>query len=385
MPVSIQYQLAELYKPQRGTWRIQWYNLHPETGVLQRIQKTFGINRITCMKERKRVATEYILQLNAALKNGYNYFRDTEGVAGAAVDYVSLGKMIEQITAQRCIGKKKRTAESFNNYSNVFCNWLRTVDRYSLPPAVFTAAMYNEFIVFKHKQGSGNRNINDYTNYLKTVFKIAVKLSYINRNPIDGIDYLPVHESTRFTAFTTEELRKVSTHLMCTNIRFYIYTKFIALEFIRPYHLQYIRACDIDYEKDLIRLTPQSSKNNKVTFKQLLPDLKKFLLQYKFHELSGEYYIFGRKFEPSPTPWHRLSKDASQYWKKEIMEKVNIKKHMYSLKHTGSTYYVTENEFIDAAWLQHQMEHSSLEVTELYIQRRKTKKIDTERVKTVKY
>lgn len=386
MPVSIQYQPAELYKPSHGTWRIQWYNLHPATGTLQRIQKTFNINRISCIKERKRVANEYVLMINTALKNGYNYFRDTEGVAGDnAAYYTSLGKMIEQITAQRCIGKKKRTAESYNSYSAVFCDWLRSTDRYHLPPAVFTANMYNDFILHKSNAGSGNRNINDYTNYLKTVFKIGVKLSYLQRNVLDAIDYLPEHESTKFEPFTTDELQRIAAHLKQHNIRYYIYTKFTALEFIRPYHLQYIKACDIDYEKDLIRLTPQSSKNNKVTYKQLLPEIKQYLLQHGYHTLPGEYYIFGKKFEPSPTAWHRLSKDSAELWRKEVIQGLQIDKKMYSLKHTGSTYYVTENEFVDAAWLQHQMEHSSLEITQLYIQSRKTKMIDTARVKTVDY
>lgn len=381
------FQPAKLYAPSNGTWRIQWYNLHPYTNSLERVQKTFGLNRIKSKKERQYVAAEHVRLLNTSLKLGYNYFIDTEGLKGNGdtVNLITIHDVLKAILPIRLQGKKKRTIESYKSFNSVFTEWLIENEYNTLPANGFTFKLWQEFINYKISKGHKNRNINDFTTYFKSTFDKAIRQGLMCHNPLFEADRLPNVESTLFQALTPKELLEASRAIQEQHIRYYIYTKFTALEYVRPYHISFIKARDLDFENDLIAINATSSKNKKVKYKQMIPDLKKTLLKYKYHELPGNYYLFGKNFEPSPTHYESLSKRSAEIWREIVIQGLGIDKKMYGLKYTGSQFYVNENDSINAGWLQHQMEHHSLSETETYIHKRKFKRIDLSNVKLIEY
>lgn len=383
------FKLSTLYAPQKGTWRIEWYNYHPYSKKLERIQKTFDLNRIKNKRERRYVASEYIRLINIALKQGYNYFTDTENIGSTSntseITVISIKQLLLDMLPQRIQGLKERTQKTYRSYNNKLIEWLDNNGYADLSSRKFEYAIWLEFVNHKLNLGHSARNINHFTEYFKTTFDLAIKIGWMKRNPLDLYERLKEKDSTVFNAFTSKELSTIKNTLIENNIHFYIYTKFVALEFIRPYHLAFIKARDIDYANDLIMINAESSKNSKVKQKQLLPQLKEILIKHKYDQLPDDYYIFSKSFLPNKRQYKSLSIRAAEYWKKVVIDGLGIDKKMYALKHTSSQYYLNNNSEIDCAWLQHQMEHSSLAETETYISKRQIKKIDTDNTSFIDY
>jgi integrase len=86
-------------------------------------------------------------------------------------------------------------------------------------------------------------------------------------------------------------------------------------------------------------------------------------------------YVFGKDFLPAEKPYNALLDKAGRLWSQYVKTDLGIDKNMYALKHTGAQLYIEKNN-PDAAWLQHQMEHSSLAQTQAYIAKLQGKKID---------
>lgn len=380
------FKYARLSAPKHDTWRICWYNIHPASNELKRVRKTFNLNRIEVTAIRRATAQRYVALINEALRKGYNYWVHTEGIKDEnKAGLLSVGKMIENITKSRVIGLAKRTVDSYESYTNVFTAWLRETGIYDKPAISFTALDYMAFIQYKSSKGHGNRNINDFTIFYKTSFQIACDLDFIDKNPLKKIKTLPQNESTRFEAITPDQLQQIAAALQQHSMHYYAYTKFTSHEYIRPYHTARLKAKDIWFDKDLIAINDTTSKNKKVKYKQLLPEVKKLLIALEYHKLPGDWYIFGKDFKPSPTLYPSLSNRSAELWKKLIIDGLGIDKKMYALKHTSGEYYINENENVDAAWLQAHMEHSTLAETQAYIGKRKVKKIDTKNVKMINY
>jgi len=392
MLFKTEYQPAELYAPAKGTWRISWYNNHPATDKLERIQKTFDINRIKDLSERKRVAKNYVSVINEALKNGYNYFVHTEGIAAAAQEEITvqatiatIETMIREMLPVRLLNcNKKRSVQTYSSYTTVFCDWLQVANYSNMPACDFRHSHWVEFMQYKQSQGHGNKNINDYISYFKTTFADAVPMGYIKANPIERIKYLEVGESTLFAEITPDELKRISAELLARHPKYYIYTRFTADGFVRPKHIAFIKASDIDYSRNIIKTYGDSAKNSRINEKELLPGLKQLLIDQGYHTLPGDWYLFGKGFEPSAKPYPSLSTRSAEIWKSLVIDGLGIDKKMYALKHTSGTFYINENEHADIFWLQKQMEHATLAQTEEYIRKRKIKKIQTD-AKTIVY
>lgn len=382
-----QYESAKIYNPKSGTWLIEWYNFHPKHKKLQRVRKTFNINRIRSTKERKRVASNLVSYLNQALANGWNYFVHELGITSdeTSVYNPSLIEALDSALEERKIGRKQRTVESYNSFYNVFSEWLNANSYDKLPVKLFTHNIFSKFLHDRANQGYSNRNINDYINFYKTTFDIIVDKEIIDKNPIEKIKYLPKIESSKFELITDNELMQIGTKLKAHNINFYLATLFVGHLFIRPGHLNEIKRKHISFDAETLTMPGAISKNRKNKVKQIFPEIIALMQKLKLHELDNESYIFGKDFEPASLKHNRLSKDASDLWKRLIINELGIQKHLYALKHTGATYYINENDHIDSSWLQNQMEHRDLHETETYISKRKVKQINTKETKRIKY
>jgi integrase len=396
------YKNATLSVEHTGMWRFSWYNTNPGTGQLERVRKTLDINRIEDLRQRRAKANEYIQLLNEALRRGYNFFNSVEtnaalpGLRDLVQNEVAVLQPEPQITVLaalekalkiRCLGKAHRTTGTYRSFVAVFTTWLQDNGLAMLDITSFTGEHWHEFMFYKSSLGHGNRNINDYTNFFKTTFDVVrKKMKLIKENPLAEVDYLPEKESTLFEPLTQEEIERIVPALIEFNPRFYLYTRFIAYEFIRPWHIARLKAGDITYSKDHIHVADETTKNRRSTYKQLLQPIKAMLQEMGYDNLPGTYYLFSDKnFEPGNRLYQNLSIRAAEHWKRIVIDGLGINKKMYALKHTSSQYYVNENDKADMNFLQHHMEHHSLTQTEIYLQGRVSKKIDEGKTNFIKY
>ncbi len=400
MTTTPKYKNATLLVEKTGMWRLVWYNTNPATGQLERVRKTCDLNRIANLKERRSTATLYIQLINEALKNGYNDFLSPEENAaslGVSLDplqkkttllepEISVSAAVDKAIKMRCLGMADRTTGTYRSFGRTFTEWLKTNNLETLPVSQFTSEHYQDYLFHKSEQGHGNRNINDHTNFFKTTFEvIRKKMKLIKENPISDIDYLPERESTRFEPLTESEIQLIVPALIVYSPRYYLFTRFIAHEYIRPWHIARLKARDVVYDKDYIKVADETTKNKKSRQKQLLQPIKAMLMEMDYDKLPGNYYLFGRNFEPSEVLYQNLSIRAAEIWKNIVIDGLGIEKKMYALKHTSSQYFVNANENADLKFLQQQMEHHSLTQTEIYLQDKVYKKIDEANVNLLKY
>lgn len=381
-----QYQPAKL-AIEGTTWRVQWYNWHPTKNILVRVRKTFALNRIKDHKERARVAQEYINLINEALAKGWNFFTDAAAMpATDAKPVVTITDALAQALKIRLVGMKPRTADSYRNYNNKLLQWVADNHHQALAADQFTAGMFQQYIISKSEAGHGNRNINDHINYFKTTFEVMrKKIKCIAVNPIEAFDYLPEPDSKKFQPITADEIERIVPALIAHNPGLYLYCKFIADEYIRPYHITRLQARDINYSSNEITLGGDTVKTGRNTSKQLMQGLKTLLLAMDYHKLPGNYYLFTKNFVPGKVLYATLSTRASEAWKKVVIDGLGIHKHMYALKHTSAQYFVNNNAQIDVYYLRQQLEHSSAMQTEIYLQKNVKKKVKDSDVKTLKF
>ncbi len=387
---------ATLSVEHTGMWRISWWETNPATLELERIRKTFKLNRIKDLGERKKKADEIIQTINSLLDLGWNSFQSPEDnlkVAGIAnipgaepPPVVTVVSALERALKIRTLGVALRTASTYRSFVKSLSKWLAENNLTALPIADFTSEHFMEYLFAKSGAGHGNRNLNDHTNFFKTTFEvIRKKLKLISDNPVSEIDYLPESESKLFEPLTDAEIQKIVPALVAYSPRYYLFTRFIPHQYIRPWHIARLKASDIVYTKDYISVSGDSTKNKKNRQKQLMSSIKDMLIEMQYNTLPGDYYLFGKNFEPSPQLYKSLSIRAAEIWKEIVIDGLGINKKMYALKHTSSQYFVNENDNADLKFLQQQMEHHSLTQTEIYLQDKVFKKIDETKTNTFAY
>jgi hypothetical protein len=393
----LQYQPAQLQK-EGDLWRIVWYNYNPATECLERVRKTFALNRIRNAQERRRVAGRRIKMINQALADGWNYFVNVEGqklpeilqpvtaMQPAAQPVVTVLDALDAALTIRKVGMKPRTASSYGSFVTRLGEWLTENKLASIAVTDFTPQIFQQYIISKSEAGHGNRNINDHTNFFKTTFEvIRKKLKLIQVNPVEEFDYLPEQESKKFAPITAEELQIIVPALLAYNVRYYLYCKFIPDEYIRPWHIARLKARDINYGTNEIYTGGDTAKNNRNSAKQLMADLKKMLIDMNYHKIPGNHYLFSKNFEPGPVLDARLSITAAEIWKEIVIDGLGIQKQMYALKHTSAQYFVNNNAHVDVYYLRQQLEHSSARETEIYLQKNVKKRVKDGDINTLKF
>jgi integrase len=376
------YELATLLAPKGRTWLIIWYNLNPKTGKLERIRKSFDINRIKSIPERHEVAANIIQVLNAALKNGYNYF----GEVAEAKPAMKLIEAYNLAFDARSIGVGKDSLRGWQSIHRLFAAWIQEKGYAKQPAASFSSAQLQEYVSKLAAEGKSNVTINNHINLLVSIFKRMVKpLNILQANPVDGFQYLTTGESERFESITKDELQRIAAHLRAVAPHFFCYTQFIFYAYVRPAHISTLQRKQIDFEQDLIYIRSTATKGKRKASKQLLQPLKLSLLALGYDKLQPEEYLFSTGMLPGAKRVDSLRTRAQEIWREEVKGVLGIDKSMYALKHTSGQLYISDNENVDASWLQKQMEHSSLAETETYISARKPKKIDEGKVNLPKY
>lgn len=371
------YKAATLHKPSKAsaTWFVIWYNYNPETERVERIRKTFDLNRIADIKERERMGNTYCCLINEALRNGWNFFGAVPSPT-ATPDQEPATKHIREALRKHCRSLKKRSVQSYTSTVNLLTGWMSENGCRDLPIKDFTPAVIYDYIDYRKSQGISNKTVNTHTEYMHKLFSLIVKAKIIGTNPYGEIDKLPETESMYYEVITPEELKRISEYLTTQHPDYLLYLKGIYWQAIRPYHLSMYQNKLIDYRQDIVTTTGDITKNRKNHRQQLQQAFKDGLIQSGRHTLPGHWYLFGTGFKPSPNYCETLSTRAGELWQQYVVGDLGINKKMYALKHSFGTHYIDNSEHTDALWLQSQMKHSSIAQTEAYIKKQKVKRID---------
>jgi integrase len=209
---------------------------------------------------------------------------------------------------------------------------------------------------------AGGGNVADITVYEDNCgYDLEFTVLDVSSNPFNSIERMK-KANANLTYFSASDLAKINKHLPLENYPLYAIAYLIFHAYIRIAELPRICIADIDLNRRVIIIRPEVGKNRKQYIIGMHPELHKVLVKLNLHEYNPAWYLFSSNLQPGTTCINpnRLH-DA---WR-IFATKHKINKTLYKLKHTGAGMSVEAGANIRD--LQLQLRHSSLEMTQIYL------------------
>ena len=345
-------------------WFVFYYYLNPDTGKYQRFREWIPRTIYTAAGRRDR-AHEMIKKINLKLIQGFNPFLAQEKRLTTISSALEFALDIKKNTT------RKRTYHTYRYTVKSLLVWLKKTGRENMPVDNFGkqhAQAFTDYSILElHLY---NATVNYRTLHLRVMFKVLMKREYIVFNPFDGIEKLPVEEAEIVT-FTKDELIQMDEFLPAWDFNLYAIACLIFYCFIRPQEIVRLQVHHICLSDRSIRIPGSRSKNKKSEMVQIPDALIPVLVRLELDKYPADHFIFSKEF-------HRGLKEIAPTriagaWR-EFGNQFGISKNIYSLKHTGAGMAVEAG--INLRDLQLQLRHSSLEFTQIYLDKFKRRPSD---------
>jgi integrase len=211
--------------------------------------------------------------------------------------------------------------------------------------------------------GLSPKTVTNIKDLLRTMYKLAIKLEYIDKNPLIDIE-IPRYDNTRNFYMTEEKIKELFQTIIKFDETLYRGIFTFLLEGRRLNEVLSLTWDMLDLERGSYLIPHQINKAKKdmryIISKHLLPILKDQHLEQleTYHHVSG--YVF-----KSPRTGQKV-KDVRKAWKR-ILNKANIE-HMriHDIRHLIG-YYATNILEMPVEKVSATLGHSSFEVTQKYI------------------
>jgi integrase len=371
-------------------WYVEYHFLIPGTFQYKRFKEKFEMNRLHKLGERRTYANECLQFLRQKLREGFNPFEQVK-VVGSNVDF-RIKIQLQKILNDLCRNASHSAAASYQEHYNRFCKFIDAKSHHELfivQLNVDHAKSYKRFLLYELNLSV--KTVNASLSYMAMYWEDAVDKKWSSSNPFIAVPRAKrsekaiseVETEERFEPLTAAEMDQVFEVLKeKKEFAFIRFLAFIFYAWARPVEISRLKISDVDLNRNLIRFRKGQTKNNKAAYVQIVPPLRKILLQMKLHEYPADHYLFsgdGDGFLPGKTQltkyragerWRRYVKGFARKGGTKSRRTVKgdgINKDMYALKHTGNIEYLLQNVGkVDLKWQQMQNRHSSSAMTDRY-------------------
>lgn len=368
------YIKAELCSSNPNDWYIYYYYQNPDTGKMERFRERFNMNRIHDLKERKSFALEAIAFINEQLDKGFNPFTDAKKAMPGII--ISL----DQIVGQLCQKASASTQSTYKLMKNRFADFIVEHDMKQMTMQQVSTITVERFRAWMRRKGLSAKSINDNVAHLGLFWDAEPDIEV---NPWRKLK--PVRQSAtraeddKYEPLTRVEMQAIFKYLNGGHRSFARLALMIYYSWGRTIELLRLKVGDIDLQENVIYFHSGGTKNNKSARVQIVAPLREILLEMKLDEYPPHYYLFSNRWLPGESP--KRTNEASERWRELVKEKLEIKKSMYALKHTGNIDYLLQNKGkIDLKWQQMQNRHSSSAMTERYCRQLGAYFVDTDQL-----
>lgn len=353
------YKTAKLFDANgdiEQRWFVYYYFRNPDTGKFERFREWIPMS-IKSRSGRRDKAHQIISRINLKLKQGFNPYSFKEKRFTNIVDAMTF---ILEVKGSFC---RPRTYHTYKHLVKYFVDWLKKNQLVNLTVEDFNYYHAQEFLdTAKREKGITNRTYNYMAMHMKTFFNLLIKREWILVNPFQRVEKLP-EEEAEIAAFSMDDLSNMQRHLPNYDYDLYVVACLIFYCFLRPQEIMRLRVSHIHLNAGTIIIPGSVSKNKRQDVVQIPNGLRKVLQKFDL-DYPSDYYVFTRKLK-------RGTKEAAptriaEYWR-AFADKYGIYRNIYSLKHTGVGMAVDSG--INIRDLQLQLRHSSLEMTQRYLDR----------------
>lgn len=365
---ALQYTLP-VYRETDGCSFIEFYAYDPEQGRMRR--KRIKTNRIKGVVKRRQYVREVIKRLCDQLSHGWNpwIISDTSDLYVFEEALSRYEAHIEKMLASGYFRK-----ETYNGYkSNI--SILREYIKKKNPlyyvyqfDRKFCVA-FLDYVFIDRDNGAQTRN--NYLNFLRVLSGFFVDKGYLQNKPTDGISPISkrLYHKER-ECIPLEMVGKIAEYCKAKDPDFLFACYLLYYCFIRPVEMTRLKVQHFNLKACTLTIPGELSKN-KMTQTITLP--KKVILygvERGVFSAPEKDYVFSVKLKPGPVEID--PKIFRDHWEK-VRKALRLKKEwkFYSLKDTGIT-EMCDHE-IAPRQVKDQARHSSLAITDIYLQKRAAK------------
>jgi integrase len=336
-------------------WYVYYYFRHPETSKLVRFRE-FVSSKIKTKTARHTEALKMCAAINEKLNGGWSPFEKTDKTQRNIRDAIN-----EVVELKMKITPKKRTQLTYRSALNNFFTFLEKNKLQMISVSAFSrdhAQAYLDWCIMKRHHS--NRTHNNMLQFMKTIFNDLIKRSYLYNNVWNQITELPIRQA-EVSSFSNQELAIIKNHLPGYDYPLWAIANLIFHAYIRIAEIVRLRISDFNMQHRIIIIRPEVSKNNKQYIIGMHEELYEVMLQMNLNYPS-DYYLFGHGLLPGS--YEINTTRVFERWNK-FKEQYGIKQTLYKLKHTGAGMSVEAG--VNIRDLQLQLRHSSLEMTQIYL------------------
>ncbi len=334
--------------------------LEDKNGVYTRFRKTFNLNRIHNLPDRKERGEDLCAKIKHWLKAGHciddfeehKVFTQIRQEATKVVENTKLStNAFEALDiALQLKHSDVKTSSNRTNLSHIrrFKEFLKNKKYHNFAINDISKVIAFEYLdYYKLERKVRNNTLNNIIIHLRALLNPIKDRGYMLDNPFAGIKPYKSEEKIRRN-FQEDEARLMMKYVY-KNDRVLFYS--IILQYaclIRPSEIRRLRFHDFDLEQMIVILERKKTKMETERIATIPEEFQRFFKEEFWTKYNQEYYIFGEKCKPHPhiqvgknALYRRHEKVLKHFQNNGQLE--NIKGlHYYSWKDTGITDIIDE-------------------------------------------
>lgn len=352
-------------------WYIVYYQTNPYSGEYKRHRETHNLNRIKSKKARRNRAKELMNEINAKLAGGYPYNLDSESQTlnlrlTPVCEAIQIALKLKLATFQR-----ENSGKNYKSRINILLGWIKSKGFDVLKIGEFHsiyAQQFFNYLLLERKVSSVTYN--SYLIHVREIFKILKKQFYIAQNPFEYIETL-TERPTKIRKDFKEDARKAFISIVKKeNDTWFLLSLILQYYFfIRPGEIRQLKVGDLNLTDWTIELRGEINKNWKGRIMKI-PEVAKPYFPKKLKEINQNWFLVGKKIEPSAMI---LGRDSLYKRHRKYLEQLEKKGFdikgltLYSWKNTGGFDMLNTNEKVTVFDIQERMGHADVKTTKRYI------------------
>jgi site-specific recombinase XerD len=363
-PPALSYYPAELCENKE--WYVKYYVFNPFTGKLH--IKKIKLNRIAGIAARRKAGRRLAAEVNARLSEGWNPFVEQQKGKG----FLLLNEAISTYLAVMEKEHEYNTMRSYQSFCKRLQYWLCEVYHApNLRAYELGIECAQSFMLWVRQLPKVSpRSYNNHLAFYRTLSTWFCDFGYLAANPFLQVQMLPKKMTKkRRRALAMDELRALVNFLQGENPRYLAACMLTYYCFLRPDDLRHLRKASFDLARHTICVRAEDTKNDHTSYKTIPLALEPYLAPLRIAEADSEGYLFSNRRTFAPGTKMLDSREIARYWDTVVRHALGWGGDLqfYSLKDSGITNLLADG--VGANYVQGQADHSSLEVTNVYVAR----------------
>ena len=356
----IGYTLPQLHTGK--TWYVDFMCYDPAEQKMKR--KKYMLDGITKVSERRKRATDIIVNATARLREGWNPWVElTNSRQYAKVDAVInlYIKYLKKLYTTQAI--KENTYKDYCKRIRVLLEYMQNHTMPIMYIYQFNLSYISDFLDYiLMDRDSSARTRNNYKIWLSSFCTWLVEKQYIEANPCVHIKSLK-EEPKRRDALSASDLHKLGRYLKKNNPYFLLVCRMEYYTFIRPEELTNIRLKDIRLKEQRVFIGGDISKNRCDGMGGLNDDLVKLMIDLEIFKHDGNCYLFSKDFKPG---LKKITTKVLRNYFYKVRNALHLSKNyqFYSLKDSGIRDLANAAGIVVA---RDQARHSDISTTNKYL------------------